>query len=313
MDRLTSMEIFARVVETESFTAAAQRLGLSRAAVSKRIQQLESELGTRLLNRTTRQVLPTEIGLAFYDRCIRVLHEAEDAENFVRQLHSEPKGLLRINAPQSFGTLHLAPALAKFAAAYPDLGISVTLNDRIVSLFEENFDVALRVSRNVPSNLIGHRISPIKIVLVASPDYLARRGHPAHPDDLADHTCLQYSYLATGNAWLLRGADGEHRVPVRSPFLANSGDMLLEAAIAGLGITIVPNFIAWCALASGRLEAILTDYSSPDLSLFAVHAAEAQPSAKVRLLVEYLSDRFGPEPYWDQPPSATRTMAIPPG
>ena len=312
MDRLTSMEIFARVVEAESFTTAARRLGLSRAAVSKRIQQLETDLGARLLNRTTRQVLPTEIGRAFYERCLRVLNEAADAENFVRQLHSEPKGLLRINAPQSFGTLHLAPALAKFAAAYPELGLSVTLNDRTVSLFEEEFDVALRVSRSVSQNLIGHRISPIRIVLVASPEYLRRRGRPMHPSDLARHTCLQYSYLATGNAWLLRGADGEHRVPVESPFIANSGDMLLEAAIAGLGITIVPNFIAWCAIASGRLESVLDDYASPDLSLYAVYAAESQPSAKVRLLVEYLTERFGPVPYWDEAPTATREMAIPP-
>ena len=312
MDRLTSMEIFARVVEAESFTAAAQRLGLPRAAVSKRVQQLEADLGTRLLNRTTRQVLPTEIGRAFYERCLRVLNEAADAENFVRQLHSEPKGLLRINAPQSFGTLHLAPALAKFAAAYPDLGISVTLNDRTVSLFEEDFDVALRVARSVPPNLIGHRIAPIRIVLIASPDYLKRRGRPLHPTDLAHHTCLQYSYLATGNSWLLRGADGEHRVPVESPFQANSGDMLLEAAVAGLGITIVPNFIAWCDIATGRLEPVLTDYASPDLSLFAVYAAEQQPSAKIRLLVEFLSERFGPEPYWDDPPAATRVVAVPP-
>ena len=277
MDRLTSMEIFTRVVEAESFTTAARRLGLSRAAVSKRIQQLETDLGARLLNRTTRQVLPTEIGRAFYERCLRVLNEAADAENFVRQLHTEPKGLLRINAPQSFGTLHLAPALAKFAAAYPELGISVTLNDRTVSLFEEDFDVALRVSRSVAPNLIGHRISPIRIVLVASPDYLKRHGRPMHPNDLADHTCLQYSYLATGNDWLLRGADGEHRVPVESPFIANSGDMLIEAAMAGLGITIVPNFITWCAIASGRLETVLDDYASPDLSLYAVYAAERQP------------------------------------
>lgn len=312
MDRLTSMEIFARVVESESFTAAAERLGLSRAAVSKRIQQLEEDLGARLLNRTTRQVLPTEIGRAYYDRCLRVLHEAENAENFVRQLHNEPRGLLRINAPQSFGTLHLAPALARFAAAYPDLGISITLNDRIVSLFEEDFDVALRVSRAVPPNLIGHRLSPVKIVLVASPEYLKQKGRPLHPNDLARHTCLQYSYLATGDHWALRGPDGEHQVPVESPFNANSGDMLLEAAIAGLGITIVPNFIAWCAIAAGRLETVLDDYGSPDLSLFAVYASGRQPSAKIRLLVEFLSERFGPEPYWDAPPTATREMAIPP-
>jgi DNA-binding transcriptional LysR family regulator len=306
------MGIFARVVETESFTAAADRLGLSRAAVSKRIQQLEEDLGARLLNRTTRQVLPTEIGRAYYDRCLRVLHEAEDAENFVRQLHNEPRGLLRINAPQSFGTLHLAPALARFASAYPDLGLSITLNDRTVSLFEEDYDVALRVARAVPATLIGHRICPIKIVLVAAPDYLKRNGRPVHPDDLTKHTCLQYSYLATGNAWALRGPDGEHRVPVVSPFIANSGDMLLEAAIAGLGVTIVPKFIAWCAIASGRVETVLDDYASPDLSLFAVYVPERQPSAKVRLLVEFLSERFGPEPYWDAPPAATREMAVPP-
>lgn len=312
MDRLTSMEIFARVVETTSFTAAAEQLGLSRAAASKRIQQLEADLGARLLNRSTRQVAPTEVGRAFYERCLRVLSEASDAEEFVRQLQDEPTGRLRISASQSFGAMHLGPALSKFLKRYPEIEISVSLNDRIVSLFEENSDVAFRISRTVSPNLTGHRISPIKICLVCSPGYVAENGAPQRPEDLTKHSCLHYGNLVTGNTWAMREATGEKRIPIVSRFQSNNGDILMEAAMAGLGITILPRFMVWSALAEGDLVTVLDDCGPPDLSLFAVYPSSSPPSAKIRMLVDFLSEQFGPEPYWDNPPKSTRRVAVPP-
>ncbi len=301
MDRLQSMGVFARVVEAASFSAAARQLGLSRAAVSKRIIQLEADLGVRLLNRTTRRVLPTEIGRAYYDACIRTLAAAGEAEAMVRQLHAEPRGTLRINAPQSFGTLHLGPAIAAFAGRYPDLAISLTLNDRVVSLADENFDVALRIAREIPANLVAHRLAPVRIVLCAAPSYLAAHGEPESVADLAHHKCLHYSYMASGETWPFYDDAGEQSVRIHSDFTANNGDVLLDAAVAGLGITSLPTFMSWRALAAGTVVPVLPQMTVPPLSLFAVHERGPVPSAKVRLLIAFLAEQFGPEPYWDEP------------
>jgi DNA-binding transcriptional LysR family regulator len=300
MDRLQSMGVFARVVEAASFSAAARQLGLSRAAVSKRIIQLEGELGVRLLSRTTRRVIPTEIGRAYYDACIRTLAAAGEAETLVRRLHAEPRGTLRISAPHSFGTLHLGPAVAAFAEQYPDLGISLTLNDRIVSLSDENFDVALRISRSVSPNLVARELASIRIVVCAAPGYLARNGVPAEPADLARHRCLHYTYMSSGDTWPFRDADGEHTVRIHSDYTADNGDVLLQAAIAGLGITSLPTFMAWRALVEGSVVPVLPHLTVPPLTLYAVHEREPVPSAKVRLLVEFLVRHFGPDPYWDR-------------
>ncbi len=300
MDRLQSMGVFARVVEAASFSAAARQLGLSRAAVSKRIIQLEADLGVRLLNRTTRRVLPTEIGRAYYDACIRTLAAAGEADTLVRQLHAEPRGTLRISAPHSFGTLHLGRAIAAFAAEYPDLGISLTLNDRIVSLSDENFDVALRICRGVSPNLVARELAPIRIVPCAAPGYLARHGTPRVPADLARHTCLHYTHMASGNLWPFRDAEGEHTVRIDSPYSADNGDVLLQAAVAGLGITSLPTFITWRALIDGAVEPVLPHLTVPPLTLFAVHERQPIPSAKVRLLIEFLAAHFGATPYWDK-------------
>jgi DNA-binding transcriptional LysR family regulator len=293
------MGAFARVVEAASFSAAARQLGLSRAAVSKRILQLEADLGVRLLNRTTRRVLPTEIGRAYYDACIRTLAAAGEAETLVRQLHAEPRGTLRISAPHSFGTLHLGTAIAAFAADYPDLAINQTLNDRIVSLTDENFDVALRIARGVTPSLVAHELAPIRVVAIASPAYLDAQGAPRTPADLAHHKCLQYAYMASGEDWPFRGPDGEQTVRVRSGYTADNGDVLLQAAIAGLGITCLPTFMTWRALIDGAVVPVLGHLTVPPLTLFAVHERDPAPSAKVRLLIDFLARHFGAEPYWD--------------
>jgi len=309
MDRLLCMRVFARVVEAESYTQAAEKLGMSRSAVSKRVSQLESELGVRLLNRTTRRVLPTEVGLAYYDRCMRILLEAREADQLVQRLSAAPQGSLTVNAPVSFGTLHLGSAIAEFAAQHHDLDLNIILTDRFTNLVEERYDVAIRVAKQIEPGLIAERISPVRIVLVASPSYLERVGVPVTPTDLANHNCLHYTYLASRDIWHFVGPDGGHRLRVSGGFASNNGDILHQAALGGLGIAHLPTFFVHRELESGELQLVLPDYRLPEYSLFAVYLPNRQPSAIVRLLVEYLRDRFGPEPFWDA--SQPNTVSVP--
>jgi len=300
MDKFHSMQIFARVVEAESYTEAAERLGMSRSAVSKRIMQLETELGVRLLNRTTRRVTPSEAGLVYYDRCMRILGEAAEADNLVRRLHSDQVRQLTINAPVSFGILHLGSAIAEFTSRHPELELSVSLSDRFTNLGEEGYDVAIRVAKQVEPGLIAERISPVRVVLVASPGYLERYGMPAVPEDLAGHSCLHYTYLASRDIWNFIGPDGAHTLRVAGRITANNGDILMDAALNGLGIAHLPTFFVYQELRAGRLRVVMPNYKIPEISLFAVYPPNRQSTGMVGLLVEHLREHFGPEPYWDR-------------
>ena len=300
MDRLLCMEVFARVVEAESYTQAAEKLGMSRSAVSKRVSQLESELGVRLLNRTTRRVLPTEVGLAYYDRCMRILMETNEADQLVQRLNAAPQGSLTVNAPVSFGTLHLGSAIADFAARHSELALRIILTDRFTNLAEEQYDVAIRIAKQIEPGLTAERISPVRIILTASPEYLDRMGRPTSPKDLVDHSCLHYTHLASRDTWQFVGPDGGHTVRVSGGITANNGDILFQAALNGLGIAHLPTFFVHHELERGRLEHVLPEYSIPERSLFAVFLSNREPSASVRLLVEHLKRSFGPFPYWDQ-------------
>ena len=300
MDKFHSMQIFARVVEAESYTEAAEKLGMSRSAVSKRVRQLETALGARLLNRTTRRVIPTEAGLVYYDRCMRILVEADKADQLVRRLHSDTGRSLTINAPVSFGIRHLGSAIAEFAGRYPDLELSVTLSDRFANLSEEDYDVAIRVAKQIEPGLIAERIAPIRVVLAASPAYLERNGRPAAPQDLVGHSCLHYTYLASRDVWNFIGPDGAHTLRVTGRITANNGDVLMDAAINGLGIAHLPTFFVYRELQAGRLQIVMPDYKIPEISLFAVYPPNRQSTGMVGLLTEHLRDHFGPEPYWDR-------------
>jgi DNA-binding transcriptional LysR family regulator len=303
MDKLHCMEIFARVVEAESYTEAAEKLGMSRSAVSKRVMQLEADLNVRLLNRTTRRVMPTEAGLAYYERCMRIFLEASEADRLVKRLHADPQGTLMINAPVSFGIHHLGSAIAEFAAHHPDLNLSVSLSDRFTNLAEEGCDVAIRVAKQVDPGLIAERIAPVRVVLAAAPSYLERIGAPSAPKDLVNHSCLHYTYLASRDIWNFIGPDGAHTIRVASRITANNGEVLLQAALSGLGIAHLPTFLVHRELASGQLQIAMPEYKIPEISLFAVHRPSRQSSGMVRLLVEHLRECFGPEPYWDQTPN----------
>ena len=294
MDKFESIRAFAQVVVSGGFAAAAREMGLSRSAVNKLVINLENELGVQLLHRSTRRVNPTETGLAFYERCVAILADLSEAELAVSRLQAEPRGVLKINAPMSFGTLHLGPAVADFMVQYPDLRIQLTLEDRFVDPIAEGFDVVVRIAElPKPASLVVHAIAPVQLVLCAAPAYLERYGAPEHPTELRDRTCLHYGYLATGNQWNLIGPEETHSVSVSGLLCSNNGEVLRDAAVKGLGIALLPDFIVSQALQQGTLQPILSNYHPPAISICVLYPINRHLSTKVRLFVEFLKQRFG--------------------
>jgi DNA-binding transcriptional LysR family regulator len=299
MDKLTSIRAFTRVVQHGSFAAAARELRLSRSAVSKYVIELEQELGSQLLVRTTRSASPTENGHAYYERCIAILADLEEADRAVASLQSEPRGLLRVNAPMSFGTLHLGRAVADFMEKYPELQIQLVLSDQQIDPVQEGFDVTLRIADLPSSSLIARKIAPAARVVCAAPSYLARRGLPKHPSELRDHDCITYGYLATGNQWKLTGPDGDHWIQIPWTLCSNNGEVLRDAVVKGRGIALLPTFIVGADLQEGGLRSILTDYRAPEISVYAIYPQTRHLSVKVRVFIDFLIERFGGRPYWD--------------
>jgi DNA-binding transcriptional LysR family regulator len=301
VDRMASMAAFTKVVGAGSFSAAAREMQVSQALVTKQIQELENWLGARLLNRTTRRLSLTEVGTAFYERAARILEAVEEAKGAAGALQTVPRGRLRINAPISFGVLHLAPAVTEFLQRFPDVSVELLMNDRVVDLLEGEFDVGVRIGRLRDSSLIARKIAPIRLAVCAAPDYLARRGVPKAPEDLAKHDCLEYTYFESRGEWRLLNPEGEEIVvPVSGRYLANSADVLRITAIAGGGIILCPTFIVGEDLRSGRLVRLLPDYPPPEQALHALYPPGRHLSAKVRSFVDFLVARFGGEPAWDR-------------
>lgn len=300
MDKLASIRAFTRVVAHGSYSQAARELRLSRSAVSKHVIDLEEALGVQLLNRTTRHVAPTENGQAYYDRCVAILADLEEADLAVSRLQAEPRGLLRVNAPMSFGTIHLGRALGAFMTANAGLQVQLNLSDELIDPVEGGYDVTLRIADLPSSSLVARRIAPVEVVLCAAPAYLADRGAPRHPDDLRDHDCLNYGNQATGNQWRLTGPDGAvHWVPVPWRLSCNNGDVLRDAAVGGCGIALLPTFILGDAVRRGALRTVLDGYAPPPRALHAIWPPNRHLSAKVRLFVDFLVARFGKAPHWD--------------
>lgn len=295
MDRLESLQTFIHVVEAGGFAAAARKLGRSRSAVNKLVVALEHHLGVPLLYRSTRRVVPTETGRAFYEQCREILADLEAAELAASRSRQEPRGSLKINGPMSFGTLHLGPAVAAFAATYPALRVQMVLEDRFVDPIAEGYDVTVRIAERgwTGKSLAVAAIAPVPLVICAAPSYLARHGTPQTPTDLPDHNALHYGYAHTGSQWILSGPQGEQAVVVTGGFCANNGEVLRAAAIAGLGLTLLPRFLVADAIAQGQLYTLLTTWTPRPLMLTAVYPANRHLSAKVRLFVEFLQDRFG--------------------
>ena len=299
MNRLSNMIAFVAVADTGGFTAAAAKLGLSRAAVSKSVMQLESHLGTRLLNRTTRRVSLTEIGRVYHERCQDILRDIEEVEAIASEQADKPQGLLRVSAPTSFGRLHLYRAIPAYLIQYPEVRISLSFSDRFVDVVSEGIDVAVRIAKLQDSSLIARKIAPCRRILCASPHYLQQRGEPQVPQDLALHPCLVYSNEAKAEKWTLRGPAGSESVNVNGPLCANNGDILCAAAVEGLGITLLPTFIVGTEIRAGRLVQVLPQYTPNEISVHTVFPSRRYLSARIRTFVDFLADYFSETPAWD--------------
>lgn len=299
-DPLDGIAVFAAVAEAESFSGAARELRISKAAVSIQVQKLEDRLGARLLNRTTRKVSLTEEGRAFLEHSRRILAEAREAADSLDTLTAEPRGLIRINAPMSFGTLHLGDAIADFMALHPKVEIDLALNDRRVDLIEDGFDVGVRIAKLPDSSLIARRLAPCRRIVVASPDYWNRRGIPTHPDELRDHDLLSYGYLSEPDVWTFQGPNGDIQVPVKGRYRANNGEVLLRAAAGGIGVCLTPTFFCAANIECGALQAVLSDFEVEPVSVYAIYPHRRHLSARVRAFVDFLAERFGERPYWDE-------------
>ncbi|WP_226893771.1 LysR family transcriptional regulator [Nisaea sediminum] len=299
LENLTGLVVFAKVVEEGGFSKAAASLGISKSSVSKQVSALEDHLGTRLLNRTTRRFSLTESGTLLYERCQRIVAEVDAAEREAGSLQSKPSGLLRVSAGVSFGRVQLAKLLPGFLFDYPDLSVELVLNDRRVDLVEEGYDVALRIGDLADSSLIARKLCPVRVVTVASPDYLKKRGEPKHPDDLAGHAHLAYSYLNEGMSWNFRAGDRTQHARISPRALANNGDAILTMAESGGGIAQIPTFICADSVRAGRLKPILCDFEPAEFGLYAMYPHARNLPLKVRVFVDFLSRKFRGEPDWD--------------
>jgi DNA-binding transcriptional LysR family regulator len=299
MRDLNAIATFVAVVNLNSFTLAAERCGISRALVSKQIQQLETSLGVKLLHRTTRKLGLTQEGERFYERCTAVLAQADAAVRDLEDSAPGPHGLIRVSTAISFGRLHLLPAVAAFLAAHPAVRIEVTLSEHFADLISEGTDLVVRMA-DAPrlSNLVARKLAPARCLLVASPAYLAAVGTLETPADLARCNCLLYS--GGGNSeWRFHGPGGEAAVKVSGNFLANNADGIGEAALAGVGLGVLPSFAASHHLAAGRLVHVLPRFRLPERTLYAVFLPDRHLPQRIRSFVDFLVERFGAEPYWD--------------
>lgn len=293
MDRFQTMKAFTRVIDAGGFAAAAREIGVSRSVINKYVNALESELGTQLLRRSTRQVTPTEAGTVFYHRAVAILNDMEEAVAAVTQLQEQPRGNLRINAPMTFGFLRLSPIIASFMARHPEVRVEVFLNDRFVDPIEEGFDVTVRIAEPIVStSLMTREIASLPRVLCASPAYLAAQGEPREPADLRRHRCLHYGYQATGNQWKLAGPQGEISVQINCVMWSNNGDALKQVALRDQGIVLLPEFIVGDSIRQGQLCPVLDDYCPPAISLCALYPRHRHQSAKTRLFVEFLAENY---------------------
>ena len=294
MDQLTALRALRRVVELGSFTAAGNALGISHSIVSRQVRQLESQLGAQLLNRTTRRFALTAAGQEYYLASRDILDALDAADRAVAMHQAQPSGSLRINAPMAFGTLELASWLPDFSRQYPHIHIDLVCNDRIVDLIDDGFDVALRLARGLPdSTLVARQLASSRTVAVASPAYLDRHGHPATPQNLAQHNCLMYSSGDKPAQWSFTDGDGAtHKVDVRGSLQANTSVALREAAVGGMGIAGAAAFIVRDALRSGQLVEVLPGYTLRPRILYALYPHSRQLSPKVRVFVDFAVQHY---------------------
>lgn len=288
MDTLDAMRVFAAVAERSGFSAAADAMDRSTASVTRQVAALEQRLGPRLLNRTTRRVSLTSAGSAYYQRCLQLLADLDDLEATIGAQALEPAGVLRVNAPVSYGIERLGALLPGFRARYPQVELDLSLSDRLVDMVEEGFDVAIRITRQPAPMLIARKLGTVRLLACASPAYLARAGTPQHPSDLAGHECLLYHYSPSGDEVRFQGPEGDIDVRLHGGLRANNGYVLNAAALAGQGIVMQPDFLAEPHLSAGRLLRILPDYALGEVGIFAVYTSRSHVAPKVRSFIDYL-------------------------
>jgi DNA-binding transcriptional LysR family regulator len=302
LDRVTGMQVFARVAALGSLSSAARALGMSQTMATKHVAALEERLGVKLLHRTTRKITLTEPGRRYLESVERILAEVEEADATAAAERMEVTGTLRVNAPVSFGVREIAPLMAEFARLHPALTVDLGLNDRVVDLVEEGWDVAVRIGRIQDQTMIARKLARCRILIAGSPAYLAERGTPRTVADLAAHNCLAYTLSsALGPRRWLFGSDGTISVPIQGNLQARNGDALVVAALAGQGLIYEPTFLVGDDLRAGRLVALALDHPPIELpGVFAVYPSNRRPPAKVRAFVDFLVRRFGSGPPWDR-------------
>jgi len=298
MDRLTSLTVFARVVESGGFSAAARRLNMSVTMVSNHVQALEDRLGVRLLNRTTRKVSLTDIGRAYYERSSQILLDLEDADRIAGELHATPRGQLKLYTNAQIVRL-VAPIVSEFMTLYPAVSVDLTIGERMVDLVEEGYDLAIRSVPSPDSSLVIRKLTPWRAILCCAPAYLQASAPPNHPSDLAHHNCLQYAFYPYGNEWRFDGPDGKTvSVRARGNVVTNSGELLRTMALRGHGILLAPSFVAADEIAAGQLVRLLPDYQPAEFAISAVYPHRHNLSTKVRRFIDLVADRFADHRRW---------------
>ena len=300
MSQFDEMRTFVRIVEAGSISKAAEQLRTAKSGVSRRLSDLENRLGVRLLNRTTRRSSLTEAGENYYRGAVKLLGDVAELESSAADTAASLEGTLRLAVPLSFGLCHLSPAIDEFLKLHEDLRVNIDFSDRRVDLVERGVDLAIRIGQLEDSNLQARRICPIRLLLCASPAYLEANGSPQTPEELKRHRVLHYDVGGGSHVRLGDGRGGSILVQARSRIVANNGDFLRDMAMAGHGITLAPSFISWQALASGHLVEIMPDYAPPPLSAWAVYPKTRYLSRRARYFIDFLANRFGSNPYWDQ-------------
>ncbi|PLY00861.1 MAG: LysR family transcriptional regulator [Desulfuromonas sp.] len=292
MDQLTAMKLFARVVDTGSFSAVAREMNMGQPAVSKQISALEQKLGVRLLNRSSRQLVLTEAGSAYYERCHGILADLEEAETTVTSLGGTPRGRLRVNMSVAFGRLHIAPFMPEFLERYPEISIDLMMNDRFVDLVAERVDLAIRIGDLEDSSLLARRLGVSPMVVVGAPSYFEKYGFPEHPEDLKEHNCLTYTFLRSGNNWRFKKGKEEISVPVRGNCQSDNTDGIRDIMIAGTGLALVPAWLVRCELAHGELVTVLNDFLPWESPIHAVYPESKYVPLKVRCFIDFLAEKF---------------------
>jgi DNA-binding transcriptional LysR family regulator len=295
MDRLTSMSVFVRAADLGSFAAVAEVMGISPQMVAKHVVFLEDRVGAALIHRTTRRQSLTDVGRAYYDRCKLVLAEADAADALAEEMRARPTGVLRVNAPMTFGAFSLAPFVTRYLARYPDMQVDLTLNDRFVDPLEEGFDVMVRIGPVEESGLIAHALSPYRVIACASPAYLAARGVPKTPADLESHDCLAYAYWSPSIPcrWVFTRNGRAEEVCATGRMRSNDWKALLHATIEGFGVTLGPESVLSGEIAAGRLVRVLDDYEGPVRPMHVLYPSGRRPTVKVRSFVDAVVEEFG--------------------